>query len=203
MRYPSIHHKKETPMLRNIPSRSRAPRWLATLSLAATAGVAQADVITVPDFLVTLVYSGPGAGAPNSVPTLSTWALLILASVLGLMAVRSKRLGGSERHWAVMLGLAFVLAAGSGGLVVNQAMAATANFSNPSGGSVPVACMLDNASSQFLPTTSTNTTAVTLTIVSVTPSPEGLTWSGTCQPGLQLAPGATCEVTIFCTTGPA
>ena len=202
MRYPSIHHKKEAPMLRNILSRP-AIRRLATLSLAATTGVAQADVYTYPDILVTLVYSGPGAAAPTSVPTLSTWALLILASVLGLLAVRSKRMGGSEKHWAVMLGLAFVLAAGSGGLVVNQAMAATASFSNPSGGSVPVACMIDNAIFQYLPTTSTNTTAVTLTIVSVTPSPNGITWSGTCQPGQQLAPGATCEVTIFCATAPA
>ena len=117
-----------------------------------------------------LVY----APVPTAVPSLTTWGVFILASVLGLMAVRRMRMGGGEKHWAVLLGLAFVLAA-------------EASMSNPAGGSIP----LNNS-----PTTLTNTTTVPLTISSITATGGNVSGTSTCMAGQQLAPRATCVVTL-------
>lgn len=168
--------------------RSRATRWIVSLPFAVATGVAQAQE-EAPQCAATLVY-GP---MPTSVPSLTTWGILILASVLGLMAVQRMRMGNGAKHWAVLLGLAFVLAAGSGGMVVNQAWAATASLSIPAGGSI----ILTSDS-----TTLTNTTTIPLTISSLTATGGSVAPGTTCQVGQQLAPNASCDVTLQnCTEG--
>ena len=173
--------QKEIAMLAHTVHRSRATRWLAALPLAAATCAAHAQAWCT----ATLVYEP--APVPTSVPSLTTWAVLVLASVLALVAMQRMRVDASGKHWAVMLGLALVLATGSGGMVINQAIAATADLSNPAGGSVTL-------NLGGITTTLTNTTQVPLTIASITANAAPIHPLSTCKVGQQLAPGASCQV---------
>ncbi|WP_028606088.1 midcut-by-XrtH protein [Ottowia thiooxydans] len=174
-------------MLISTRRHSRGTRWLATASLAVFTCAAQAQVPLLCN--ATLAYAPIPVPIlpPAAVPSFTFWGLLILASMLGFMGVRRVRLGGSAKHWAVLFGLAFVLAAGSGGLVINQAMAAAASMSSATGGSVPITA---------LSTTLTNTTTVPLKISSLIASGGQVAAGSTCQIGQSLAPSAGCIVAL-------
>lgn len=169
--------------------RNRAARWFAALPLAAAACAAQAQ--SPPGWCTASLVYVP-APVPTSVPSLTIWAVLLLASVLGLVAMRRMRMDAGGKLWAVMLGLALVLATGSGGMVVNQAIAAAANLSNPAGGSVSLD--MSGAGSGAATATLTNTTTVPLTITSVTANSAPVLPSSSCKVGLQLRPGASCTI---------
>jgi hypothetical protein len=128
-------------------------------------------------------------GATSAVPSLGAWSLLALALGLGLVAARRLHRGSGPGGRAALLGLALVLAAGSGGPWATRAWAVVADLASPAGGAV----ILDNRN-----TTLTNTTDVVLTLSSLSIGSGQIDPdSTTCQSGQLLAPGESCVVRLL------
>ena len=123
--------------------------------------------------------------AVASVPTLTAWILLILALLVGVLAMRPMRKSNIAVRWVLLTAAAVSLAAS--GLAPHKALADNFNASDPAGGTLT-----------FLmpgPHTVTNASGVPLWIASLS-SDSGLNAPTTCQAGQALAPGASCQLTL-------
>lgn len=138
---------------------------------------------------INVVY-GP---VDTAVPTLGEWGLWLTAILLGVIALRTlhrKGLGNT----IMLMALTFTgfIAAWQHGLPINVAWAivgpSTYDMNNPVGGTITVPSSAGGGS-----VTLTNTTQVSLKIISVTPSGYTLI-NTTCQPGAVVAPSASCAL---------
>ena len=151
---------------------------LVALAAAQTMVAAQTAVVT---------YGPVGATA---VPTLSEWGMLAMALVLGVAAVYAlRKQAHSKAVMSLALGAGALLTAALGGQVVQQARAVPvgAQLSNPAGGSISISMGSGLVLVQ-------NSSQVPLRIISVTPEEVQNAPQTTCDPGLIVTPGATCEV---------
>jgi hypothetical protein len=162
-------------------------KFLRTL-LAAVSGFtllgfqAEAFAQSVPGGTIT--YEGLSAAL---VPTLSEWGIAGLAVLIAVVGYRygRTRLGGKPLASVLIagaLGLCAILA----GKGISPAAAISFGFTNPAGGTVQIC----SSSETLVP----NSTSIPVRIVSVTAFPGSSIESGTCVPGLVVAPGGTCSI---------
>ena len=123
------------------------------------------------------------------VPTLSEWAMIAMALVVGVAAVIALRKQASSKAvMSLTIGAAALLTAALGGTVGPQAWAIIApQMTNPAGGSTQVPFGIGVVPVQ-------NTTQVPLRIINVTPTDVLSSPATTCDPGVVVAPGASCDV---------
>ena len=157
------------------PMRSLA--LLAGFTIAQTAAMAQSVVITY----------GPVDVA--AVPTLSEWAIIAMAILLALAAVIAIRKSArSKTSLSLSLGSAALLGASLGHQVIGDAWSLpTPAMDTPTGGTV-------NLPSNIGVIPVENTTQMPLKIISVTPADAQNSPSTTCDPGVIVAPSASCNV---------
>jgi hypothetical protein len=163
-------------------------KFLRTL-LAAAGGLAllgfQAEAIAQSLPGGTIDYQGLSA---TSVPTLSEWGLAGLAILIAVVGYRYRRARfGGKPLASLLIAGALGLCAILGDKVISPAAAiAVFGFSNPAGGTVQI------CDSSEIPVP--NSTSVPVRVVSVTPYPGSIIETGTCVPGLVVAPGASCTI---------
>lgn len=126
--------------------------------------------------------------APAAVPTLSEWGLAGLAVLIAVIGYRYRRTHPAGKPLAsILIAGALGLCAILGDKVISPAAAPPQfAFTNPAGGTIQIC-----SSSQIQPP---NITSVPLQIVSVTAYAGSSIESGTCVPGLVVAPSASCTI---------
>lgn len=156
----------------------RTVAMLAALAMGQTAAMAQ----------VVVTY-GPVDAA--SVPTLSEWGMIIMAVVLAGVAVYAMRKkADSKAIMSLFLGVAGLFSAVLGNQVLNEAWADMGYaMDRPTGGSVDPNLPLNVGVIEIR-----NSTQVPLKIISVTPDQVRNAPDTTCDPGVIVPPGATCNV---------
>lgn len=155
-------------------------RSLAVLAVAAlvqSAAIAQQVVITY----------GPDVA---SVPTLSEWGMIIMAVLLGIVAVIAMRKGSGSKT-VMSFALAATVALGGGAYSIKDALAVQIqplSMTLQSGGTI-------EADSGSVPTPVVNNTSVRQKILSISPSGAVDSSGSGCVPGTTvLAPAASCTV---------
>lgn len=162
-------------------------RTLAVLA-AMTQTVAMAQSLQV------VVSYGPANIA--SVPTLSEWGLMIMGVVLAGVALHAIRKNASSKTiMSLALSAVVLLGTGLGNQTLQSAWAVLApKMDNPAGGATsPFPQYIGIVPIQ-------NTTTVPLRIISVTPVEVQNAPGTTCDPGVIVAPAASCNVDTGSTT---
>lgn len=165
----------------------RTARWAPVPCLALATGEARAQAVCN----ASLVYAPFDV---SSVPSLTTWILLILSLAVGLLAVRRIRKDSASMQWAVLVSASVLIATNS--LVAQKALADNFDASDPAGGTLTIA--------QPGPHTVTNSSGIALQIANLS-SATGFAAATTCQAGQSLAPGASCQLMLdqcISNTGP-
>lgn len=145
---------------------------------------------------ISLAYSPVAVVVPAStspVPGLSWLGVGVLAAVLGVVAWRKQGKNGHRAlSVALMAGAALLATHGGDSLVQSVRAAAPYELNNASGGTLTDT---DVAFAQPSPVlTVTNTTSARLKITSNANAND----TGTCAPGTEIAPGATCTTQAAC-----
>lgn len=150
----------------------------AIAALALTQTVAMGQVV---------VQYGPVDAV--SVPTLSQWGMIVMAMLLAMAAlIAVHKNAKSKTVLSVSLGAAALLGAGLGHQVIGDAWSLPSpSMNTATGGTVSLPSNIGVIPVQ-------NTTLVPLKIIGVTPADAQNSSTTTCDPGVIVAPGGSCDV---------
>lgn len=152
-------------------------------NLAMLAAVAVGHSVTMAQVVVTY---GPDVA---SVPTLSEWGMIIMAMALACVAVYAMRKNaGSKTIMSFALSATALFSASMGNQIIKSAQSLPPpSMNTPTGGTVN---LLSNIGVRPVQ----NTTQVPLKIIGVTPGGAQSSPTTTCDPGVIVAPGSSCNV---------
>ena len=124
-----------------------------------------------------------------SVPTLSQWGMIIMAVILAVVAaIAMRKNAGSKTILSFALSATALFGASMGNQIIKSAQSLPPpSMDTPTGGTVNLPTNVG-----VIPVA--NTTQVPLKVIGVTPAEAQNSPSTTCDPGVIVAPGASCNV---------